>query len=209
MPSPTVTRTIPQAILVVSVILLTIDYFWVDKTLSAGMSVFLVWVSQISNFAVGFGVVSIVVLHIHRIKRRERGVWPFSVWLIFMLVVVFGLGLTIGQTSVPYRWLYTNFFEQAAGMVDAILAFFIISAAYRAFRARTVNGAILLVVGIIVMLMNAPFTGVISPGLVDLGQWIFNVPNQSAQRAIIMGAALGGTILILRTLLGIERRIAE
>jgi len=79
------------------------------------------------------------------------------------------------------------------------------SAAYRAFRARTLEAAILLVSGTIVMLANAPVGGSIWGGFTPLKDWIFDVPNMSTMRGITIGAALGALALGARTLMGKER----
>jgi hypothetical protein len=87
----------------------------------------------------------------------------------------------------------------------SIIAFFITSAAYRTFRARNVEAALVLVAGILMVCKNAPVMTAFWAPFVNIGDWIFDVPNMSAMRAVIIGTALGAIALAVRTLLGMER----
>jgi len=81
----------------------------------------------------------------------------------------------------------------------------VVSAAFRAFRMRNVEATLLLGAAIIVMLAAAPIGAWISDDLVDLGQWILDIPNNAGRRAIMMGAAIGAIATSLRIVLGLER----
>ena len=108
----------------------------------------------------------------------------------------------------------------------ALLAFYIASAAFRAFRARNLDATILLTAAIIVMIARVPIgemfgqsiSGAFSSILGDWTQtflpeqflsqfmnWLMDVPNTAARRAIFIGAALGAIATGLRIILGIER----
>jgi hypothetical protein len=87
----------------------------------------------------------------------------------------------------------------------SILAFFITSAAVRAFKARNIEAAIVLVSGTLMVMGNAPlFTNAV-PIFTDISLWIRNVPNMATMRGVMIGAALGAIALAVRTLMGIER----
>jgi hypothetical protein len=87
----------------------------------------------------------------------------------------------------------------------ALLAFFVASAAFRAFRARNVESALLLGAAIIIMIGNMPMGRAIWADLPDIKDWILAVPNNGSRRAIIMGAAVGAIATSLRVVLGLER----
>ena len=87
----------------------------------------------------------------------------------------------------------------------AMLAFWIASAAFRAFKARTLDATILLCVGIIVMLGNAPIGEIMWSQFPALRSWLMTVPAMAAVRALYIGAAIGGIAVGVRVLLGIER----
>ena len=89
----------------------------------------------------------------------------------------------------------------------SLLAFFIASAAYRAFRARNVMATLLLLAAIIVMSRFNPYFGETVGGyLSQISNWLMNVPNLAAQRAIVMGVGLGIVATGLKVILGIERK---
>ena len=89
--------------------------------------------------------------------------------------------------------------------VFSTLTFWIGSAAYRAFRAKNTEAAILLVSASLVMIGKVTLGEFISPVLPQIAEWVMNVPNTAGMRAVEMGSAIGGIVLALRILLGLER----
>lgn len=87
----------------------------------------------------------------------------------------------------------------------SLLAFFIASAAYRAFRARNVLATMLLVSALAVMLRFNPYIAFGSDVVARVSTWLMNVPNLAAQRAIVIGIGLGIVATALKVILGIER----
>jgi hypothetical protein len=101
--------------------------------------------------------------------------------------------------------MYDYVFYPCNATMFALLAFFIASAAFRAFRARNAEAALLLGAAIIIMLGRAPIGRAISDMLPLISDWILDVPNNAGRRAIMMGAALGAIATGLRIILGLER----
>jgi hypothetical protein len=91
----------------------------------------------------------------------------------------------------------------------ALLAFFVASASYRAFRARNKEATLLLISGFLVMLGAVPIGEILSiPGVfsvAEVSDFIMNVPVMSVQSGIMIGVALGVISTSLRLILGIER----
>ena len=110
-----------------------------------------------------------------------------------------------GKEGRIFTWLYDNVFDPCNSTLFALLAFFIASAAFRAFRARNTEAALLLGSAILVMLGSMPMMGHLSYDFVDVKEWIVDIGNNSGRRAIMMGAALGAIVTGLRIVLGIER----
>jgi hypothetical protein len=179
----------------------------------------------IAGFALLLGVVNVVQGNVKKIERREKA-WPFALSLlvglftlgIFGILSAFdvgpfhGLGTLPDGSATPFHWMTTSFFNPLQAAMFSLLAFYIASAAFRAFRVRNAEATILLVAAVIVMLGRIPFGETIFswiPGgerwMPELTEWIMNTPNAAAQRGIIIGAALGAASLSLRVILGIER----
>jgi hypothetical protein len=110
-----------------------------------------------------------------------------------------------GTEGRVYVWLYDHVFAPCNATMFALLAFFVVSAAFRAFRMRNVEATLLLGAAIIVMIAAAPIGNWISDDLVDVQQWILDIPNNAGRRAIMMGAAIGAIATSLRIVLGLER----
>jgi hypothetical protein len=109
------------------------------------------------------------------------------------------------------KWLYDWLYTPMQATMFALLAFFIASAAFRAFRIRTVEAGLLAAAALIVMLGRVPIGGLMTAWLPTwvqlptLQNWIMEVPQNAAKRAILIGAALGVMATGLRVILGIER----
>lgn len=110
-----------------------------------------------------------------------------------------------GQQGRVFGWIYDHVFVPCNSTMFALLAFFIASAAFRAFRMRNVESGLLLGAAILVMLGLVPIGRQISPMLPEIQEWIVDIPNNAGRRAIMMGAALGAIATGLRVILGLER----
>jgi hypothetical protein len=87
----------------------------------------------------------------------------------------------------------------------SLLCYYIASAAYRAFRLRSAETALMLVSAFIIMMGNVALGEAIWSGFPDLSDWIMSVINTAALRAITIGVILGAISQSIRNLLGIER----
>jgi hypothetical protein len=103
----------------------------------------------------------------------------------------------------------------------ALLAFYIASAAFRAFRAKNLEAVLLLGTAFIILL-GRTFAGVALTSWIDPANWagfryftwlrienltvfVMSVFNTAGNRAIMIGIALGIVATSLRVLLGIDR----
>jgi hypothetical protein len=87
----------------------------------------------------------------------------------------------------------------------SLLAFFVTSASFRAFRARNKQALVLLLAAVIIMLGRVPVGSLIWKGFPDVTEWIMAYPNAAAKRGIRLGIDLGLISMALRMILGIER----
>lgn len=163
----------------------------------------------LTAFALPLGVVSFLQHHTRRIQRRHQG-WRTSLVSVAAFLVMATAGvlepfLREGGRALIFNWLFDTVFTPLQATMFSLLAFMIASAAFRAFRVRNLEAAILMVAALIVMLGRVPLGQYVLPGSGALTEWIMNVPNLAAQRGILIGAALGGASMAIRIILGIER----
>lgn len=170
----------------------------------------------LSAFAIILGLVSLLRVHQDKIKRKREN-WPYSYVLIISFVVsgIIGLfGGVEGELFLPTRiaglqfdiqTLYLNVIVPLGSTMFALLAFFMASAAYRAFRARSLESSLLLSAAFIIMIGVLPLADKISTHLPAFAQWIMDIPNVAAKRGITFGIALGAIATSLKIILGIER----
>jgi len=168
------------------------------------------WIQIIGGFALVLGVTSLFHLHAVKIRRKEAG-WGYSFVLYAGLLGTIAVGLwangkeAVNGALTAFGWMYSYMMVPLQGTMFAILAFFIASAAYRSFRARSREAAVLLVAAVIVMMGRVPLGEYLVPISGDFSQWILNVLNTSVRRAILIGISLGAVALSLKIIFGIER----
>lgn len=168
------------------------------------------WMTVIAGFATGLASFNLIRIHGNNISRKRSG-WYNSAALIAALAFFFiyqasvQLNPTNKELAAGYANWYNNILSPLSAATFAMLAFYIASAAYRAFRARSLEATVLLVAAVLVMLGAAPIGAQIWIKFPTIQQWLLNVPNMIGQRSIIMGAAIGGFATSLRILLGLER----
>jgi hypothetical protein len=163
-------------------------------------------------FALVLGVVSFVQHHSMKIRRKKRG-WQNSIISLLSLTAMALLGVfearirggaVIGERPA-FDWLFNYMFTPLQATMFSLLAFMIASAAFRAFRIRNLEAAVLMLAAIVVMLGRVPIGEFILPYSSNIAEWIMNIPNLAAQRGILIGAALGAASMAIRVILGIER----
>jgi hypothetical protein len=196
-----------------------IAYFSPDKTVQTLDDVVRnKYIKIIGTFAIILGLGSLVQYHINKIKRKAQYFRYSYVQLAFSLVSaiigIFGgfkgdgiLPTKIGSFSFSIQAMYTGIIVPLGSSMFALLAFYMSSAAYRAFRIRNFQAGVLLLSAFIVMLGQIPVGNYYLSFLhLDvIRQWILDYPNLAAKRGIMIGVALGTMATSLKIILGIER----
>ena len=176
------------------------------------------WARIITPFALIFSTITLIQTHVTRIRRKTEH-WQYSFLVFVGIAIMVVIGLPFGPQHPWFEWLFNNVQLPMDATMFSLLAFFIASAAYRAFRARNVEASLLLITAVIVMLGNVPVGDLIWNTLISLTpwgdtfadgsswmkQWILDNPNLSARRGIILGVSLGVISQSIRIILGIER----
>jgi cation transport ATPase len=116
---------------------------------------YLPWARAMAPFAMLLGVISLSMMHYGKIKRRVPK-WQYS-FFFFAGFIVTSLAGFIGGTQKGglYMWIFENMQMPMSATMFSLLAFYMASAAYKAFRARSPEATVLLVAAIIVMLLRS------------------------------------------------------
>ena len=197
----------------------------------------------VAAFTFLLGVFNLVRIHGNNV-RRLRNDWPYSLAFFgaFGTMVVFAFwkdwqkwfkgppapswvnDTNPAHAALPhdvYTVLFEGLYRNLEATMFSILAFYIVSAAYRAFRIRSGEAAVLMVVALILMMGQVPLgmavTNWIPRGPSFLGvdwsilrmesfsQYILIAINSPVQRAIGFGLGLGALAMALRIWLSLER----
>ncbi len=178
----------------------------------------------LAAFAFILGGANLLRQHGRKIRRRARD-WGYSAVCLtaFLGTLILGLlkvgaahGLSDSVTAEGsvLSWIYDYLFTPCNASMFSLLAFYIASASYRAFRVRNTEATVMLVTAFIVLLGRTFLGGLVTDWLPDqlsglkipsLVQWIMSVPITAGNRAIMIGIALGIISTSLKVMLGIDR----
>lgn len=218
-------RTVPLLITAIVGVLLIASYFIPHAPFGEIEERIPDFFNIIAAFAFVLGGGNLLKVHLNRISRREHE-WLYSVvtvagFLVMLFAGLFKLGsggdfsLALEDSRLWYDWMYQAIFTPCQATMFSLLAFFVASASYRAFRAKTPEATVLLIAAFVILVGRTPvgvwLTGWIPEPLSDylhipnLSAWIMSVPNLAGQRTIQIGIALGIISNSLRLILGIER----
>jgi hypothetical protein len=209
-------REIPLIITGVVGIIFVLQYFIPHAPFNKFSNWFSDWFSIIGACAIWLGALNLLRISSDKIYRRKSD-WGYAVIIVisFLLITVIGFagGKDFREIGTGFDWLYQFIYTPLSSTMFALLAFFVASASYRAFRARNLEATLLLLAAFFVMLGRVP-VGDAAAGLISIPEaimpskiatWIMNFINTAGQRAIMIGIALGTVSTSLRIILGIER----
>ena len=224
--------TLPVIVAFLAGIVMVVSFFF-GGAIGQVDDIVLQWVIIVGGFTLVLGVFSIVSVNARVVSKRGRD-WIYklaTIISVFAMAVPSMLPRTTESfggrifysifpeswaslmgtgTGSIYDWLFNYVDAPMMETMFAMLAFYIASAAYRAFRARNAEATLLLLTATLVMLWRVPmgeaFLRLFSDSLPEyINTFVMNGFNVAVQRGIIIGAALGAASMSLRIILGIER----
>ena len=214
--------------------------FWLKDAKSTVVSV----TNIFTAFLLGLGVYSLLRIHGGRIAKGNKDSF-FSATLLASMVIMVIIGYADWVTRIGGNgakldnrdnWTFINFakdflFDGLLQQMDAamfsVIAFYILSAAYRAFRIRSIEATILLATAVLVMLslmgaVSFLFDGAVNNmagghdgtgghgfllnfQLTTIAGWIKDTFQTSSLRAIGFGVGIGALAMGLRIWLSLEK----
>ena len=222
-------RTVPLIITFLGGFVLIIAYF-IPVTQGWGETA-AIWFDILAAIAFILGGGNLLRIHLKKIFDRKPG-WAYSGITAGAFLLTLGAGLLkfgvhpnpafpgfpwsggYRETGGMFWWLYEYAFKPLTATMFAMLAFYIASAAFRAFRAKNIE-AILLLGTAFIILLGRTFAGVFLTSWVpdslsalrieNMTIYIMSVFNTAGNRAIMIGIALGVASTSLKVLLGVDR----
>lgn len=224
-------RSVPLLITAIGGFVMIAAYF-IPFTQSWGETV-AVWFDILAAIAFILGGANLLRIHLQKVSDRVAG-WGYSLivlgsFLITLFVGILKIGVEpspqypafawsgyYSEVGTPFWYLYEYAFQPLTATMFALLAFYIASAAFRAFRAKNLE-AILLLGTAFIILLGRTFAGVALTSWIpedsvfaglrieNLTVYIMSVFNTVGNRAIMIGIALGIVSVSLKVLLGIDR----
>ena len=168
-------------------------------------TIMLDWANVVYAFALVLGSISLWTSHQKRVTTRAQG-WIYSLVTLLALGFVTLWGIFQGvEEGTAVNTFYNTVNAPLASTMFALLAFFIASAAFRAFRARNAEATLLLVTAIIMMIGRVSVGEFLWHGFPRVTEWLLDVPNLAAKRAVAIGVGLGAISTALKIILGIDR----
>jgi hypothetical protein len=201
-------RTVPLLITMLSGAFVLLGFFLLAPQVRSVYDDIQQYVIVVVAFTYVLGVANVLHNNVEGVRRRSAD-WPYKIVLLAGLAINMVVGFSAGthylDDSSGFSWIYRTFYTPMAATMFALLAFFIASAAFRAFRVRTIEALLLAIAAIILMLGRVPIGNAIHPWIPDTANWLMEVPQNAAKRGILMGAALGVIATGLRVIFGVEK----
>lgn len=190
------------------------------------------WFAILAVGAMLLGGGNLIKLHLMKVSAKKAG-WGYSMVTIVcffgaLLIGLLMLGVNpskqfpdfawsgyVLEEGASFWWIYEHMVVPLTSTMFAMLAFYVATAAFRAFRAKNTEATLLLVTAGIVLLGRTYagvwlFEGWLPESMQwlrfdNLTVWIMDIPNTAGTRAITIGIALGVVATSLRILLGVDR----
>jgi len=193
----------------VSGILILLGYFFKDR--SGGLLVLLInWGILLISVAGLIGVGYLLQMHIRRLIQRKKGMF-LSILLLLSFLTTLTLGFVFSLESEFFRELILNIQVPVEASLLALLAVVLFSSSTRLIKVRgwTPLSIGFLCSALVFLFLDLDLlktgSGTLAAELILL---IRRLPLAGA-RGILLGMALGGLIVGLRVLLGMDRPFGE
>jgi len=179
----------------------------------------------VAGFSFFLAAINLSLVHARNLLRLRSG-WYNSLafFLAFIAMALFGLWSSYAPTArfgglAVSRWhgyLFQEMYVPLNATMFSVLAFYIATAAFRAFRVRTAEAGFMMTAAFVVMLgqvpvgmwltSSLPLHGPLSALRVEvMANWLLGVINLAAMRAVLFGVLVGYLAMSLRIWLSLER----
>jgi uncharacterized membrane protein len=166
------------------------------------------------------GVLNVLRVHGQRIQRGQGTIYSLILIISFLAVFIPGIlspgslpegvrGL-VGPNGSVVSFVYQYVQRPLQSTLFSLMAFFVATAAWRAFRLRSAASWVMLIAALFVLLGSIKLAVGIQWSLfTETRDWILNVPAMAGARGILLGIVLGTIVAGARLLLGVDRPYSD
>jgi hypothetical protein len=195
-------RTIPLLIAALVGVLMIATYFvpYTEKWGADAMDMFIV----LASAAMVLGAGNLVLLNLSKISGKHEG-WGYASITLFAFFVTLVIGFakigalptpaspgnawsgSVVQDGTPFWWIFMYVITPLTATMFAMLAFYIASAAFRAFRAKNLEATLLLGTAFVVLLGQIYFGVWVTSFLPDLESYVMGFPEATRNLVLAIG----------------------
>jgi hypothetical protein len=162
-------------------------------------------VATINLIAVFVGTLTLIRNNLYKLRRAEGFLNQFMVYEMLGLFAISAvIGLAYGHQSATYSEFTEYTLTAASTSSIGTYNVWMLYAAYRGLRARTLDGAALLIPAILVMAGSAPWGYINVPALGTIQDFLLTAMTGPVFRAIVLGGGIGSAATAFRTIIGRE-----
>lgn len=200
---------LPVAI-VIGVGVVTLTSFFVDNvTLSLVRLALTDWVVILAGLALLVGVLNLLLVNMRKAQLGSKG-WPYSLVVVATTIGVMAIGLlegpeaTFDPASVT-QVIFNGILVATQASLAGLVVFFLVGGTTRMLGKRREMLSVVFLVSVLIVLLGwLPLPLVQSSLLPAIRNWVLQVPTTAGARGILLGVALGTTMVGLRVLTGAE-----
>jgi hypothetical protein len=184
-------------------VLVTAPYFLEIQALDQFSQDLVLMVSVLNAMSILLAIYAQTKRSLILVNQKSHG-WVYQAYLLITIYLMAGVGFLFGQQSSQFMWFQYAVLNPTSSVIYSILAFYMASAAARAFRARSMQATLLLVAGIFVLIGQAPISGVYFPILGSFREYLSSTFAMAASRIFTMSVTVGAIVLGVRIITGRE-----
>ena len=161
------------------------------------------WGVILGAVVVTLGLLNVAWIHLKRIIDGKKS-WVHSAALLAAMIAVFIAGILspAGIDSPLVEWVFSSIIAPGQATLFALLAFFMLSAAFLFLRADRPGGGWILFGALLMMTAQAPVAGVwMSPSVSNLASWALDVPGMATIRGALLGSSIAAIVVGARFLI--------
>ncbi|MEX1019549.1 MAG: hypothetical protein WDZ49_07820 [Litorilinea sp.] len=178
------------------------------------------WVIILAACAMLLGVFNVLVVHARRVLAGSRS-WANSLILVATALAVFVMGSIGpgGSRGAFAEWIFGAILAPGMATLFALLAFFMVAAAYRYLRigglssaplggatgataiqaSATQGGGWMLSGALLFLLLQTPMlNAILPPAVVGFAGWVLDVPAMATLRGVLLGGSIALLLMGIR-----------